>query len=66
MNKNSPFPHVFKCDPEDDYHHSDLSDVEVEELHHETVGASVVDVGRALDQVVLGRAQSVQDVSLSL
>ena len=43
-----------------------LANVEVEQLHDETVWAPVVDVGGALDQVVLRRAESVQDVPLPL
>ena len=43
-----------------------LSDVEVEELHHETVEAPVVDVGQAGDEVVLGVTESVHHKSLSL
>ena len=43
-----------------------LSDVEVEELHHQAVEAPVVDVGQAGDEVVLGVTESVHDKSLPL
>ena len=45
---------------------SHLSDVEVEELHHQTVEAPVVDIGQAGDQVVLGITEPVQHEPLSL
>ena len=43
-----------------------LSDVEVEELHHQAVEAPVVDVGQAGDEVVLGVTESVHHKSLPL
>ena len=45
---------------------SHLSDVEVEELHHQAVEATVVDVGQAGDEVVLGVTESVHHKPLSL
>ena len=43
-----------------------LSDVEVEELHHQAVEAPVVDVGQAGDEVVLGITEPVHHKSLPL
>ena len=43
-----------------------LSDVEVEELHHQAVEAPVVDVGQAGDEVVLGVTESVHHKPLPL
>ena len=43
-----------------------LSDVQVEQLHHQAVEASVVDVGETGDDVVLGVTKSVHHKSLPL
>ena len=64
MNKNIFFRMFSNVTPVIFSHH--LANVEVEQLHDETVWAPVVDVGGALDQVVLRRAESVQDVPLPL
>ena len=42
-----------------------LSDVEVQQLHHEAVGAPVGYLRRALHEVVVRRAQSLEHVTLA-
>ena len=42
-----------------------LSDVEVQQLHHEAVGAPVGDLRRALHEVVVRSAQPLENVTLA-
>lgn len=42
-----------------------LSNVEVQKLHHEAVGAPVGDLRRALHEVVVRRAQPLKHVTLA-
>ena len=42
-----------------------LSDVEVQQLHHEAVGAPVGDLRRAFHEVVVRSAQPLENVTLA-
>ena len=47
------------------FEHSYLSDVEVQQLHHEAVRAPVGDLRRALHEVVVRSAQPLEHVTLA-